>query len=169
MLSQLWRNQTGIKRTDAILTCLIRLKIETGSSALVSLFLQNHWEFFKSQDQLQVISSIVHRDVSQRLPAFVAVLAVILSLWLKQNDFFVTPTFVLAKLYTNNLLMIFDSRIRIERGRNGWPSDDPSLVSFAIPSNSLALGSLKISNNVQTDEKKFCQECQRSMPSEKSV
>jgi hypothetical protein len=37
MLSQLWSNQTGIKRTDAILTRLIRLTIETGSTAHISL------------------------------------------------------------------------------------------------------------------------------------
>jgi hypothetical protein len=125
---------------------------------LFRFFIKITENFFNSQDQLQVISSILHRDISQRLPASVAVLAVILSLWLKQDDFFVTPTFVLAKLYTNNALMIFNSCLRIEHGRNGWPSEDLSLVSFAIPSTSLALGSLKISNNVQTDER-FCQEC----------
>jgi hypothetical protein len=42
MLSQLWSNQTGIKRTDDILTRLIRLTIETGSTALISLFPQDH-------------------------------------------------------------------------------------------------------------------------------
>jgi hypothetical protein len=50
------------------------------------------------------------------------------------------------------------------------PSEDPSFVSFAIPSTSFALGSSKVSNNVQTDDsEKLCQECRRMMPSENLV
>jgi hypothetical protein len=93
-----------------------------------------------------------------------AVLTAIMFLSFKQDDYFVTPSYVLAKLYTNNLLMIFNSRLSIEEGRNGWPSEDRS-VSYAIPSTSSSLGSSEISSNVQTDEK-FCRECRRLMHSE---
>jgi hypothetical protein len=82
---------------------------------------------------------------------------------LKQDVFFVTPSHVLAKLYTNNLLMIFNSRLRIDHGRKGWPSGGPSFVSFAVPSTSLALVSSKVSNNVQTDDSALCQECRKMM------
>jgi hypothetical protein len=72
---------------------------------------------------------------------------------LKQDDFFVTPSYVLAKLYTNNLLMIFNSRLRIDHGRNGRPAEDFSFASFAVAPTSFALGSPNISSSVQTDDK----------------
>ena len=84
-----------------------------------------------------------------------AVLSAILSLRLTQDDFFVTPSYILAKLYTNNLLMIFNSRLHIEHGRNGRPSEDASFASFSKSSTTMTIGSSygsKIANNVQTDE-----------------
>jgi hypothetical protein len=84
-----------------------------------------------------------------------AVLSAILSLGMKNDDFFVTPSYILEKLYTNNLLMIFNSRLHIERGRNGRPSEDPSFASFSKPSASMTIGSSygsRIVNNVQTDD-----------------
>jgi hypothetical protein len=90
--------------------------------------------------------------------ALTAVVTAIMVLILKQDDFYVTPSYVLAKLYTNNLLMIFNSRLRIDHSRNGRPAEDPSFASFAARPNSLALGSFNISSNVQTDSNKFHQE-----------
>jgi hypothetical protein len=112
------------------------------------------------KDQLQVISSIImHRDISQRPPAIVAVLTAGLALGFKDNDFFVTPSYILAKLYTNNLLVIFNSRLHIEHGRNGRPAEDSGYASFANSSYSAAtsIGSRfqvasRVPNNVQNDD-----------------
>jgi hypothetical protein len=115
-----------------------------------------------------VISPGIHRDVSQRSPAFMAGLIAVLFLVFKQDIYFVIPAYGLSKLYVNNLLLIFNSRLRIGRSRSVRPCEDPSFVSFATPSTSFALANSKISHNVQTDQK-FCQQCRRLMPGEKLI
>jgi hypothetical protein len=43
------------------------------------------------------------------------------------DDFFVSPSYVLAKLYSNNFLMILNSRFQIVGGRDITDSADPTM------------------------------------------
>ena len=59
------------------------------------------------------------------ITATVAALDLILFLVFRQNNYHITPSLTLAKFYSNNLLVIFNSRIRILGAR-----DQPGGVGF---------------------------------------
>jgi hypothetical protein len=48
------------------------------------------------------------------------------------EDFFLSPTYVLSKLYSNNFLMILNSRFRIIGSRDSSSSTDPSLEVLSM-------------------------------------
>ena len=48
------------------------------------------------------------------------------------DDFFVSPSYVLAKLYSNNFLMILNSRFKVIGGRNISSSTDPSMEVLSM-------------------------------------
>ena len=58
----------------------------------------------------------------------VAVLDAGMALGFPNADFFVTPSYVLGKIYVNNFVMILNSRMHITHGRNSMASPDASLA-----------------------------------------
>jgi hypothetical protein len=101
MAYNLSKKQTGFKKTDVLLTRLIRMTIETGTATAV-----------------------------------MAIITAGLFLALPTLNYFVAPSYVLGKLYVNNLMMIFNSRMHIVGSRNGSPTE----VSQLSYSNNTRLG-----------------------------
>jgi hypothetical protein len=77
------------------------------------------------------------------------------------DDFFVSPSYVLAKLYSNNFLMILNSRFRIMGGRDTSNLTDPSMEVLSMtthtrtgpgaPNFQVASGRRDISGGVHID------------------
>ncbi|TFK31424.1 hypothetical protein BDQ12DRAFT_740025 [Crucibulum laeve] len=83
MIYYLSRRDTGFKRTHTIITRIIRLTVETGSTT-----------------------------------ATVAVIDVVLFLAFRQNNYHTAPALILGKLYSNTMVLIFNSRVHISGGRS---------------------------------------------------
>ncbi|KAF5319569.1 hypothetical protein D9619_008591 [Psilocybe cf. subviscida] len=83
MCYYLWKRDTGMNKTHALIIRLITLTIETGTAT-----------------------------------ATVALISLILFFALPSQIYFITPSFLAAKLYANTVVLIFNNRAQISQARN---------------------------------------------------
>lgn len=106
--------------THTIITKLVHLIIETGClTGKLSLFITL---YSSSPGDLRL--------------ALAATIDITLFLAFPNNSYHGCVALTLAKLYSNSLLVIFNSRIRIHGGRNSPSTVNTSVISYGTKSNS---------------------------------
>ncbi|KAK0493076.1 hypothetical protein EDD18DRAFT_1464990 [Armillaria luteobubalina] len=105
MTYYLMRRNTDFRRTQMLVTKLIRLTVETGSVTGMQCTIHRRREDNIIYVQLSSLCSV--------LSFFFA---------FPHQTFYGTPTLIVAKLYANNVYMVLNSRIRIIGGRDTYTS-----------------------------------------------